>query len=70
MKDKFEYKPMTKKTLVDGKEKIICTLVDIEKCPIHNGCYSVRQEIFDVILEQLFTFEQIYMENEGYERNL
>ena len=62
MNEEKKYQPLTKKIKVDGKEKIVCSFSSTPGCCIHKdgSCESCR--IFQVILEQLHAFEQIYLE--------
>lgn len=63
----MEYKPLTKKVVLDGKECITCSLYDAADCKIHtlrdvNNCWECP--ILQAIYNQLYEFEKVYMEGE------
>lgn len=58
------YQPLTKKIKIGNEEKIVCTLFGTQRCCIHNDNSCKDCKIFQLILEQLYAFEQIYLESE------
>lgn len=64
----IDYEPLTK--LVSdksGKPMAVCRYEGTEQCQLHktNGCESCKNcTVFAFILEQLNTFESIYMEED------
>ncbi len=69
MNEERQYQPLTKKIIVEGKEKVVCSFVDIEndkektnQCPIHSDVVCVNRLLWNAILKQLNTFEEIYLQ--------
>ena len=61
----MRYEPLTKKiTDGDGNQMVVCRLHCTDECHIHkpNGCSNCP--MFQAILTQLNTFEEIYMEGD------
>lgn len=58
----YEYQPLTKKIIDNGRLKTVCSFKGTDKCLIHNGKGSCQNcPIFQGILEQLNTFERVYL---------
>ena len=61
----MSYEPLTKKIIDDkGNPMVVCRLHGTDECHIHkpNGCNNCP--MFQAILTQLNTFEEIYMEGD------
>lgn len=59
----YEYQPLTKQIVDNGRLKTVCSFKGTEKCLIHKEGKSCQDcPIFQALLEQLNTFERIYLD--------
>lgn len=58
----YEYQPLTKQIVDNGRLKTVCSFKGTEKCQIHNGGSCQNCPIFEALLEQLNTFERVYLD--------
>lgn len=77
MNEETRYQPLTKKVIVEGKEKIVCSFTDIDnlqklisQCPIHTDTVCIKTSVWNAILKQLHTFEEVYMQSDEQDKEV